>query len=97
MNSTKKYDLEDRLIEFAIRIMGFVEELPKSRAGNHIASQLIRCGTSPALNYGEVQSSESYLEFVIRHSIFVVCYLWFINSCLITAYSDWILRGRYNG
>jgi hypothetical protein len=41
MNSTKKYDLEDRLIEFAIRIMEFVEELPKSRAGNHIASQLI--------------------------------------------------------
>jgi hypothetical protein len=42
MNSAKKYDLEDRLIEFAIRIIELVEELPKNRAGNHIAGQLIR-------------------------------------------------------
>ncbi len=59
MNSVKKYDLEDRLIEFAIKIIELVEGLPKNRAGNHIAGQLIRCGISPALNYGEVQSSES--------------------------------------
>jgi four helix bundle protein len=69
MNSVKKYDLEDRLIEFAIRIIELVEELPKSRAGNHIASQLIRCGTSPALNYGEVQSSESQKDFVHKMKI----------------------------
>ncbi len=57
MNSIKKYDLEDRLVGFAIRIMELVEGLPKNRAGNHIAGQLIRYGASPALNYGEVQYS----------------------------------------
>ncbi len=36
MDSTKKYDLEDRLIGFAIRIIEYVEELPKTRAGNHM-------------------------------------------------------------
>ncbi len=65
----KKYDLEDRLIEFAIRIIKLVEELPQNRAGNHIAGQLIRCGTSPALNYGEVQSSESQKDFIHKMKI----------------------------
>ena len=51
-----KYDLEKRLIDFAVRIMNLVETLPNTRAGNHIAGQLIRCGTSPAPNYGEAQS-----------------------------------------
>ena len=69
MNSVKKYDLEDRLIEFAIKIIELVEELPKNRAGNHIAGQLIRCGTSPALNYGEVQSSESQKDFVHKMKV----------------------------
>ena len=69
MNSTKKYDLEDRLITFAITIMELVEDLPKNRAGNHIAGQLIRCGTSPALNYGEVQSSESQKDFIHKMKI----------------------------
>jgi four helix bundle protein len=69
MNSVKRYDLEDRLIEFAIKIIELVEELPKNRAGNHIAGQLIRCGTSPALNYGEVQSAESQKDFVHKMKV----------------------------
>ncbi len=69
MNSVKTYDLEDRLIEFAIKIIELVEELPKNRAGNHIAGQLIRCGTSPALNYGEVQSAESQKDFVHKMKV----------------------------
>lgn len=40
--------LEDRLIDFAVRILGVVEGLPSTKAGNHIAGQLIRSGTSPA-------------------------------------------------
>lgn len=38
--------------------------------GNHIAGQLVRSGTSPALNYGEAQSAESKSDFV--HKIKVV-------------------------
>lgn len=55
----KKFDLEDRLVGFAVTIIDTVEALPNTRAGNHIAGQLIRCGTSPALNYEEAQSAES--------------------------------------
>jgi len=36
----KKFDLEDRLVEFVGRIIEVVEALPKSR-GNYIAGQLI--------------------------------------------------------
>ena len=44
----EKYDLEERLIQFALLIIDIVEMLPNTRAGNHIAGQLIRSGTSPA-------------------------------------------------
>ena len=38
--------------------------MPKTKVGNHIAGQLIRCGTSPAPNYGEAQSAESRSDFI---------------------------------
>ena len=60
----RAYDLEERLVEFAVSIIGVAERLPKSPAGNHIAGQLIRSGTSPAANYGEAQSVESRKDFV---------------------------------
>ena len=60
----RTYDLEERLIAFARRIIDIVEALPSTRAGNHIAGQLIRCGTSPAPNYGEAQGAESRRDFV---------------------------------
>ena len=60
----KTFDLEDRLIDFAVRIIRIAESLPKSRIGSHIAGQLVRCGTSPAPNYGEAQSAESRADFV---------------------------------
>ena len=57
MTSTK-YDLEERLIDFAVIITDIVEALPSTRLGNYIAGQLVRSGLSPALNYGEAQSAE---------------------------------------
>jgi len=59
-----KYDLEERLINFAVRIINVAEALPNTRAGNHIAGQLVRCGTAPAPNYGEAQSAESRNDFI---------------------------------
>jgi four helix bundle protein len=60
---TGKFDLEDRLMEFGVRIIRLAQALPKTRVGNHIAGQIIRCGTSPAANYGEAQSSKSRPDF----------------------------------
>lgn len=65
----KKYDLEKRLIDFAVRFMDLVEILANTRAGNHIAGQLVRCGTSPAPNYGEAQSAESRNDFIHKIKI----------------------------
>ena len=62
-------DLENRLIEFAVRIINVIEALPDSKAGNHIAGQLVRSGTSPASNYGEAQSAESRKDFIHKMKI----------------------------
>ena len=63
------FDLEDRLIDFAVRVIRLAESLPKNKVGNHIAGQLIRCGTSPAPNYGEAQSAESRSDFVHKMKV----------------------------
>jgi len=65
-----KRDLEERLINFAVLIIEIVEAMPNTRAANHLAGQLLRSGTSPALNYGEAQSGESHKDFI--HKIKVV-------------------------
>lgn len=58
------YDLEERLLEYTVRIIRIVEELPHTRAGNHIAGQLLRAGTSPYPNHGEAQAAESRKDFI---------------------------------
>ncbi len=63
------FDLEERLIDFAVRIIRTAESLPKTRVANHIAGQLIRCGTSPAPNYGEAQSAESRADFIHKMKV----------------------------
>jgi four helix bundle protein len=62
--NSPKYDLEDRLLEFAVNIVELTESLPSTRAGNHIAGQLLRCGTSPLSNHGEVEAAESRKDFL---------------------------------
>ena len=59
-----KYDLEERLLEYSVRIIRVVEQLPNTRVGNHIAGQLLRSGTSPYPNHGEAQAAESPKDFV---------------------------------
>lgn len=64
-----KFDLEERLIKFSINILEVVEMLPGSYTGNHFAGQLVRSGSSPALNYGEAQSAESRKDFIHKMKI----------------------------
>jgi four helix bundle protein len=66
---TRKFDLNERLISFAVTIINISEKLPSSYAGNHIAGQLVRSGTSPALNYGEAQSAESRNDFIHKMKV----------------------------
>jgi four helix bundle protein len=60
----KKYDLEERLLEFASAVIDLSEKLPNSRAGNHIAGQILRSGTSPYAVHGEAESAESRDDFI---------------------------------
>jgi four helix bundle protein len=65
----RKHDLEERLIDFASNCIDVAESLPKTLAGNHIASQLVRSSSSPALHYGEAQSAESLSDFIHKMKV----------------------------
>jgi four helix bundle protein len=65
----KKYNLEDRLIDFAVAIINLVETLPSTRSGTHLGGQLLRSGTSPSLNYGEARSAESKIDFLHKMKV----------------------------
>ncbi len=67
----KTYDLEERLLGYSAEVILLAERLPKTRAGNHIAGQLIRSGTSPFSNHGEAQGAESQKDFIHKMGICV--------------------------
>jgi len=58
------FDLEERLLEYSVRIIKIVDTLPNTRIGNHVAGQLIKSGTSPYPNHGEAQAAESPKDFI---------------------------------
>src|SRR5215475_14521153 len=62
-------DLQERLIDFAVRIIKLSASLPKTPAGKHIAGQILRSGTSPAPNYGEARGAESHADFVHKYGV----------------------------
>ncbi len=65
----QKYDLEERLLEYSVRIIKIVEKLPNTRVGNHVAGQLLHSGTSPYPNHGEAQAAESPNDFIHKLSV----------------------------
>ena len=69
MIKERAYDLQDRLVDYAVRIIKLSESLPETKAGKHVSSQILRSGTSPAPNYGEAQSAESKADFVHKLKI----------------------------
>ena len=62
--SVKKYDLENRFVEYACNIVEIIDALPNTKTGYYFAGQLIRSSNSPALNYGEAQAAESKKDFI---------------------------------
>ncbi len=65
----RKFDLEERLIDFTIMIIDIVETMPNTKAANHIGGQLLRSGCSPALNYGEAQEAGTKKDFIHKMGI----------------------------
>ena len=61
--------LENRLVDFAVRIGKVADALPDTRLGQYIANQIVRSGTSPAPNYSEGCAAESRKDFAHKLSI----------------------------
>jgi four helix bundle protein len=66
-----KFDLEERLLEFAVRVIRVTESMKRTRAGIYVADQLLRAGTSPYGHHGEAEGAESRADFVHKLR---VCY-----------------------
>ncbi|MEM9826652.1 MAG: four helix bundle protein [Planctomycetota bacterium] len=62
-------EIEDRLIDFAVRVIKLADALPDLPSGKHIGRQLLRSGTSPAPNYAEARGAESPADFVHKLKI----------------------------
>ena len=64
-------DIQERLIQFAARIIKLCDALPKTTAGRHVSGQLLRSGTAPAAHHSEARSAESQKDFIHKLKIAV--------------------------
>ena len=81
---TTYYDLQDRLIDLAVKITAICDDLPATRIGKHVAGQLVRCSTAPAPLHAEANTAESRKDFIhklglclkeLRETVSWLCYL----------------------
>lgn len=63
------FDLEDRLVDFAVSILAITKEIPNTIQGNNLIKQLSKSGTSVALHYGEAQAAESRKDFIHKMKV----------------------------
>jgi len=66
----RKFDLEDRLIGFAIICIKLFTKVEYNYALDHLSKQLIRSSTGAALNYGEVQGADQVRISFIKWELF---------------------------
>jgi len=65
----REFNLEERLIDYAVVNLNITEMLPDTKGANHLAGQLVRSGTAPALMYGEAQAAESRKDFIHKMGV----------------------------
>jgi four helix bundle protein len=63
-SSVREFDLEERMLAHAARIVRLYDLLPAGSGAKQIGNQLVRSGTSPYLHHGEVEAAESRADFV---------------------------------
>ena len=66
---TQSDQLEERLVDFAARIIRLAGRLNKNILGRHVANQILRSGTSAAPNYAEARGAESRADFIHKMRI----------------------------
>ena len=62
--SIRRRDIEERTLAFAVRMVKLVNALPRTVAGNVIARQVMRSGTSVGANVQEAQGSQPKKDFI---------------------------------
>jgi four helix bundle protein len=67
--NSKHYDLEERTLQFAKRVISLVSRLPKTLPNIEIGRQLVRSSGSVGSNYIEANESLSMKDFVVRIKI----------------------------
>ena len=66
IQNSKRYDLEERTLNFAKKVIGFVDKLPKTLTNTEISKQLVRSAGSVGANYIEANESLSKKDFIMR-------------------------------
>lgn len=69
VRSAKRYDLEDRTLEFSRRTLKFCRGTPMTIVNAEIVKQLTRASTSVGANYIEANEALSKKDFVLRIKI----------------------------
>jgi four helix bundle protein len=69
MSWTGEFDLKERLLDYSVRVVNLCQALDRNFVTEHIAKQLLRCGTSPMANYAEATQSESSKDFIHKLGI----------------------------
>ena len=67
--STHPIDLEQRVADFAARVIGVCEKLPDRMGSRHLQDQLFRSATSVAANYAEACVPESRRDFAHKMGV----------------------------
>ena len=66
-----KAEFRNRIYKWVLRLIDFIETLPRSPAGQVMGRQLLRSGTSVLANYVEAGSASSRKDFInfFTHSL----------------------------
>ncbi len=65
----KRYDIQERALEFAARVAQFVNRLPKNQASIEYGKQLIRSSASIGANIEEADGTLSKRDFINKIAI----------------------------
>jgi four helix bundle protein len=65
----KRRDIKERSFEFAVRIIWFVQKLPRNHAGYQIGGQLLEAATSIGANVEEATGGFSKKDFTYKMGV----------------------------
>lgn len=69
IQNPKRYNLEDRTLEFSKKLLKFLQKIPKNTINNNLVNQCSRSGTSVGANYREANETETKKDFIFRARI----------------------------